>query len=62
MELFSNLWFSLGIVSIMAVVAFIYYLRGRSDGIQDVLKTFHELEPDAYNRAINRLRAKVNNE
>ena len=62
MELFSNLWFSLGITTIMAIVSAIYYFKGRSDGIQDVLKTFQELEPDAYNRAINKLRARVNNE
>lgn len=63
MELFNNLWFTLGITAIMAVVAMIYYFRGRSAGIMDVLVAFNELEPEAYKRAINKLRAKVfNNE
>lgn len=62
MELFTNFWFSLGITGIMAVVSGIYYFKGRSDGITEVLKTFNELEPEAYKRAINKLRARINHE
>lgn len=59
MEIFNNIWFSLAITSIMGVVSFMYYLKGRSAGITDVLQTFERLEPEAYNRAINKLKAKL---
>lgn len=61
MEIFNNLWFSLSITAIMAVVAFIYYFKGRSAGILDVLMAFKELEPQAYDRAINKLKARIGN-
>lgn len=61
MEIFNNLWFSLSITAIMVVVAFIYYFKGRSAGIMDVLQTFNELEPEAYKRAINKLKTKLGN-
>lgn len=59
MEIFNNIWFSLAITSIMGVVSFMYYLKGRSAGISDVLQTFERLEPEAYDRAINKLKAKL---
>lgn len=62
MELFTNLWFTLGITSIMAVVAVIYYFKGRSAGIVEVLERFNELEPEAYKRVINKLKARLEND
>ena len=62
MEIFQNLWFSLGITSIIAVVAIIYYFKGRSAGIVEVLERFNELEPEAYKRVINKLKARLEND
>lgn len=61
MEIFTNFWFSLGITAIIAVVAIIYYFKGRSAGIMDVLMAFKELEPKAYDRAISKLKARIGN-
>lgn len=62
MDIFQNLWFTLGITAIMAVVAIIYYFKGRNAGIYEVLERFNELEPEAYKRVINKLKAKLQNE
>jgi hypothetical protein len=53
------IWFSICYTSLVAVVALFYHYTGYRDGIKDCIETLKTYEPEAIERASNKIKLKA---
>lgn len=51
---------SAGIIFIMMIISFYYWMRGKNEGIMEAVAVFNEYEPDAVSRVGKKLKEKFN--